>query len=265
MVGRTARVLGLLISLIALAGCEPRTTSPISGRPVTAAQLDAELDRYVAGVKAQDAADKAEADRKISEAQAVAEAALSRMQGRDIIDAADIKLDLARMTNAALGVYQVKGEERARAMAGLQDQVQGAKADLQRQADVVAGLLNFGGSVAGAVPGPWGGIARLALEGVLGSGLVGTTVLASVRKRKSQQAQNASEAATAEASASQEAMVSLAKAIDEHNLAAGAGALTKLIPEAVALLHPKAIDILNAHASTMDTIQPRPAAAPAVP
>lgn len=140
----------LIVMVLMMSGCDvfaPKTTSPISGQPVTAPQLVAELDRADAAKAREEAKAKAAAEAAIRKAKAEAEAQLANLEAAADIERAQRRAEAAQVVRDA----QVKQAEVTANLAATVDRLaaerealnasaETALADIERQREQALGF-----------------------------------------------------------------------------------------------------------------------------
>lgn len=125
---------GLVVSAGLMAGCDvfaPKVESPVSGKPVTAPQLIAEIEREEARKEREEAKAKADAAAKVRKAQAEAEAQLANLEAAADIEKARRKAEAAQVVRDA----RVKQAEVSASLESTIERLAAERADLAASAE----------------------------------------------------------------------------------------------------------------------------------
>lgn len=187
-------IVGVIVGLLLSSGCsEPTVTSPYSGQPVTAPQLEAESKVYEAEQKAQEQAERAAADAELRRLQREAESELRRLALSQEVEAIEVHDRIAALVEDVVTGREAGRTHRETIMAGMAEKFTAASAELDRQADERLAWLGVGETAlqqAGAlVPGlgPIVGIGGVLLGGIG----------AAIQRRRAKEAESETQRVTA--------------------------------------------------------------------
>lgn len=156
--GRSRLAIVFTVCLSLLTGCssvEPRTTSPFSGKPVTADELAMEASRWDLEQDAVSAKERLESETQVRKAHAQAELAAKRVTANAEMTLAEIASSLDENIANATAATAPAEEQRRAALASMQASVDRAVGDLRRQREQRIQLLDAVKSIPGvaALPG----------------------------------------------------------------------------------------------------------------
>lgn len=223
-------VLGLIGLLACLLGCEPKVSSPFTGKPATAAEITYQHESAVAAAKA--AADKEAADAKAHAEAAARQTAVDAKKAQREFQAAVSKLDAESAASVATlnaqfestidqlnaSIETVLAQAKSRAaeasttasaqIAQFNGQADAALADIERQKQAIAGIAGLVQFIPGAAAVPGLGPGLAVLTSILGVGAAGVQTVrkrtsdarAAESKKEADAAQDAEDAAKARAS-----------------------------------------------------------------
>jgi len=207
---KTARTVTVCVSaaaLVSLAGCvdwfQPKAESPITHRLVGAEQLQADYAAKERQAAVDDVRDAAEAARRAQEAQAIAQAELTKLSADQQGKAADITLAAQQAGAKAQADYAAASAQRKADLDTLADQTQAALDSIKRQADANAALWSIAKPFAALVPGGQQGAS--AIDVLLGGGVLSAGAYALKKRRDANSEADAHEDTKAELAATQTA------------------------------------------------------------